>query len=69
MLITLVGRLVQFALLLVNIKVMTSLLVPTQYGLMSLYLAINLFFGFGQMWMPEQMAQVQVSERIEKAMI
>lgn len=46
MLITLAGRLVQFALLLVNIKVMTSLLVPTQYGLMSLYLAINLFFGF-----------------------
>ena len=46
MLITLAGRLVQFALLLVNIKVMTSFLEPAQYGVMSLYLAINLFFGF-----------------------
>lgn len=46
MLITLAGRLAQFALMFVNIKVMTSFLEPAQYGVMSLYLAINLFFGF-----------------------
>lgn len=42
----LLGRLVQFALMFLTVKVMTTLLGPEQYGLLSLYLAVNLLFGF-----------------------
>lgn len=46
MIFNLFGRLVQFALMFATIRVMTTLLEPQQYGLLSLYLSVNVLFGF-----------------------